>query len=53
MVGLRGAADNNQDGRVTLAEVYQYAYNNTLVDTSGTRVGKQHVTLENQLRGKI
>ncbi|MCP4678587.1 MAG: caspase family protein [Deltaproteobacteria bacterium] len=52
VVGLRGAADTNTDGRITLNEVYQYAYNNTLVDTTETAVGKQHVTLETDLRGK-
>ncbi|MCP4605057.1 MAG: caspase family protein [Proteobacteria bacterium] len=52
VVGLRGAADTNTDGRITLNEAYQYAYNNTLVDTAGTAVGKQHVTLETDLRGK-
>lgn len=52
VVGLRGAADENRDGRVTLSEVYQYAYNNTLTDTAKTAVGKQHVTLETELQGK-
>jgi hypothetical protein len=52
LVGLRGAADADHDGRVTLAEAYRYAYNRTLVATAGTAVGRQHVTLENDLRGK-
>ncbi len=52
VVGLRGAADANSDGRITLNEAYQYSYNNTLVDTTGTAIGKQHVTLETELRGK-
>ena len=34
--GLRGAADGNGDGRVTLAESYAYAYAQTLSSTSTT-----------------
>lgn len=52
VVGLRGAADKNGDGRVTLFEAYGYAYNQTLLATAETRVGKQHVTLETDLTGK-
>jgi hypothetical protein len=52
VVGLRGAADEDTDGSVTLSEAYRYAYNRTLVATAATAVGKQHVTLETKLRGK-
>lgn len=52
LVALRGAADSDADGRVTLGEAYRYAYHRTLVDTSTTQVGSQHVTLETGLRGK-
>jgi Caspase domain len=52
LVGLRGAGDSNSDGRVSLDEVYRYAYQNTLADTSATAVGGQHATLETELRGK-
>ena len=52
VVGLRGAADADGDGGVTLSEAYRYAYNRTLVATASTAVGKQHVTLETKLRGK-
>jgi len=52
IVGLRGAADSNRDGRVTLFEAYSYAYNQTLLATAETAVGKQHVTLETDLTGK-
>jgi len=52
VVALRGAADNDRDGRVTLDEAYQYAYHRTLIDTSKTAVGKQHPTLETKLTGK-
>ena len=52
VVALRGAGDDNSDGRVTLDEAYRYAYNRTLAATAKTAVGKQHVTLETALRGK-
>lgn len=52
LVGLRGAGDDNRDGRVTLSEAYQYAYNHTLANTAQTAVGEQHATLETNLRGQ-
>ncbi len=52
VTGLRGAADEDDDGRVTLSEAYRYAYRRTLVATAATAVGRQHVTLETALRGK-
>lgn len=52
LVGLRGAGDGDRDGRVTLDEAYRYAYNQTLVATAATAIGKQHVTLEVDLKGK-
>jgi len=52
LVGLRGAGDTDHDGRVTLAEAYRYAYNQTLAATASTAVGSQHATLETGLRGK-
>jgi hypothetical protein len=52
VTGLRGAADDDSDGRVTLDEVYSYAYNRTLVSTAQTAVGRQHVTLETRIEGK-
>jgi hypothetical protein len=50
--GLRGAADANQDSRVTLAEVYQYAYQKTVVGTARTLSGTQHPTYEYQMEGR-
>jgi len=50
--GLRGAADANQDRRVTLAEVYQYAYGKTVVETARTLSGTQHPTYEYQMEGR-
>jgi hypothetical protein len=52
LAGLRGAADVDTDGAVTLDEAYGYAYSRTLVDTASTAVGAQHATLETDLRGK-
>jgi len=52
LVGMRGAGDEDGDGRVTLGEAYRYAYNQTLVATAATAVGSQHATLETGLRGK-
>jgi len=40
--GLRGAADLNGDGRVTLNEAYQFAFNETLAETTRTVHGPQH-----------
>ena len=52
VTGLRGAADVDGDGRVTLQEAHKYTYNRTLVDTAKTAVGKQHVTFETEMSGE-
>src|SRR5262249_37402268 len=52
LVALRGAGDRDADGRVTLSEAYQYAYNHTLATTAETSVGDQHPTPATNLRGK-
>ena len=52
LVGLRGAGDTSKDGRVSLDEVYRYAYHQTLMATAATAVGKQHVSLEVDLKGQ-
>ena len=52
LVALRGAGDVNDDGRVSLDEAYEYAYQRTLASTAMTAVGAQHVTLETDLSGK-
>ena len=52
LVALRGGGDHNGDGRVTLSEAYQYAYNHTLANTAESAVGEQHATLETNLRGQ-
>ncbi len=49
--GLRGDADRNTDGKVTLDEAYAYAYGRTVAATSVTRSGAQHPTYSYDLRG--
>ncbi len=51
VTGLRGAADRDRDGQVTLSEAYGYAYHRTLVATAATAIGRQHATLETALAG--
>ena len=48
--GLRGAADSDGDGQVTLAELYGYAYRKTLLRT-GLGAAAQHPSLELELAG--
>ena len=49
--GLRGDADETGDRRVTLEEIYRYAYNKTVAQTAGTRSGVQHPTYHFDLKG--
>jgi hypothetical protein len=49
--GLRGGADRSRDGRVTLAEAYDYAYARTVADTAESAAGAQHPTFSYDLRG--
>ena len=42
LTGLRGAADVSGDGRVTLGEAYQFAFTETLAQTTSTQGGAQH-----------
>jgi hypothetical protein len=51
VAGLRGAADMTQDGRITLNEAYQYAYNETLAGTEKTMSGPQHPNYNIQMSG--
>ena len=48
---LRGAADEDDDGRVTLTEAYKYSYRETL-KSSGRSLDLQHPTFEYGIRGK-
>jgi hypothetical protein len=40
--GMRGAADMSQDKRVTLSEAYQFAFQETLAETTRSAGGPQH-----------
>lgn len=51
VAGLRGAADMILDGRITLNEAYQYAYNETLARTEKTLGGAQHASYDIQMSG--
>lgn len=50
--GLLGAADTSGDGKVSLAEVYGYAHEQTVKSTSQTWAGTQHPTFQYDLKGK-
>jgi Caspase domain len=49
---LRGAADRNRDGRVTIAEAFAYAADRTLAATVLTFTGPQHPTYRLDLAGR-
>jgi hypothetical protein len=49
--GLRGAADYDANGRVTLDEVYSFAHTETLERTARTQYGPQHAARDTQLSG--
>jgi hypothetical protein len=49
--GLRGAADISRDGKVTLSEAYQFAFDETLRRTEQTSAGAQHASYDMQLAG--
>lgn len=49
--GMRGAADMNRDGKVTLSEAYQYAFNETLAQTEKTMSGPQHPNYNIRMSG--
>lgn len=49
--GLRGAGDLSNDGRVTLSEAYQFAFNETLQKTESTIGGTQHPSRDMNLVG--
>lgn len=50
--GLRGAADADSDGAVTLAEAYRYVYGRTVESTMSTTAGPQHPTFRYDMRGR-
>ena len=47
----RGAADMNQDGRITLNEAYQFAFDGTLARTEKTMASPQHPSYHIQMSG--
>lgn len=49
--GLRGAADVQGDGTVSLDEAYRYAHAHTVARTSGTAAGAQHPTFAYNMQG--
>lgn len=49
--GLRGAADKNDDGSITLSETYAYAYDGT-VRSSGQTLDLQHPTYAWSMKGR-
>ena len=51
IAGLRGAADSVGDGRVTLNELYRYAYTITLAQTETSSGGAQHPSYDIQVSG--
>jgi hypothetical protein len=50
--GLRGAADIDNDGTVTLAEAYAYVYGRTVESTLATASGPQHPTFRYDMQGR-
>ena len=50
ITGLRGEADVDRDGQVTLAELYSYAYRRTLLK-SGSAVSPQHPSIREEFSG--
>ncbi len=49
--GLRGAADRDNDRIVTLAEAYQFAFDETLAHTQAASEGAQHAAYDIKLSG--
>jgi len=49
--GMRGAADMNLDGRITLNEAYQFAFDGTLTQTEKTMAGPQHPNYHIKMSG--
>ncbi len=49
--GVRGAADDNDDGVITLDEAFRHAYSATVLATARAQSGVQHPTFRHELRG--
>ena len=50
--GLLGAADQNDDGQISIEEAYRFAYDSTLRASSRSLLGTQHPTFRYDLRGQ-
>jgi hypothetical protein len=50
--GLRGAADDDRDGKVTLTEAYRYVYGRTVESTISSGAGVQHPSFNYTLSGR-
>ena len=51
LTGLRGAADRNGDGKITLSEAYEHTFNET-VRSSGRTLNLQHPTYAWDVKGR-
>jgi hypothetical protein len=51
LTGLRGAADVSGDNRVTLNEAYEFAFHETVVQTTTTQAGAQHPAYDIKMAG--
>ncbi len=51
LTGMRGAADLSGDGQVTLGEAYQFAFGETLQQTTATQAGAQHPAWDIKMAG--
>ncbi len=51
IAGMRGAADMTGDGKITLNEAYQFAFNETLAQTEDSLAGPQHPNYNIQMSG--
>jgi hypothetical protein len=51
VTGLRGAADGNRDGKITVEEVVSFAHDKTVYATAGSPTGSQHPAFKLDLAG--
>ena len=51
LTGLRGAADGDSDGRITLDEAYRFAFAETVVSTAGSSASVQRPEVRYDLEG--
>jgi hypothetical protein len=52
LTGLRGAADADTDGQVSLAEAYRYVYDRTLITSHASEGAAQHPLIAEELAGE-